>query len=342
MQEVSFAAVQFKLFIFEKIAQSEAHVTDIIQIHDEILFGNSRSNKVGFAEQVQNINQQIIILQNVRESYDKQQLDSLLLLKANVADIVDSYFKTEDNALLLLKADKTYTYSDTDDDALLFLKADKSELICSYSKSEDDALLLLNADKTDSYSMKEDDAFILLKADKTDLIDQCSKSEDESLLLLKVNNIDLVDSYSKTEDDTLLLLKADQTDIYPKTEDDALLLLKADETELIDAYSKSEDGFLLLKADVTDLTNYVNLTSALTITGIKQFRIVSGGGNMLASSLVIQPQLQEVIDIATGKSKAQVFSTQGELNDWIAIHDNISKFVIGDELYIVDKEVTDY
>ncbi|KAA6384119.1 MAG: hypothetical protein EZS28_020354 [Streblomastix strix] len=219
------------------MAQSEARVMDIIQIYDETLFGNSRYNKVGLVEQVQNINQQITILQNAPESYDQEKLDVLLLLKANVVDIVDSYSKTEDDALLLLKAEK-------------------SELIDSYSKSEDDALLLL-------------------------------------------------------------------------------------------------------KANVADLNNYVDLTSAQTISGQKQFGIISvssiskqskndasillaGGGDMLISSIVTQPQLQEVRDIATGKSKAYVFSTQGELNDWMAIQDNVAKLVIGDNLYIVDKEVTDY
>ncbi|KAA6357855.1 MAG: hypothetical protein EZS28_046618, partial [Streblomastix strix] len=71
------------------MAQSEAHVMDVIQIHDETLFGNTRYNKVGLVEQVQNINQQVIILQNAPESYSQEQLDALLLLKANVADIVD-------------------------------------------------------------------------------------------------------------------------------------------------------------------------------------------------------------------------------------------------------------
>ncbi|KAA6357404.1 MAG: hypothetical protein EZS28_047069, partial [Streblomastix strix] len=31
-----------------------------------------------------------------------------------------------------------------------------------------------------------------------------------------------------------------------------------------------------------------------------------------------------------------------ELNDWMAIQDNVAKLVIGDNLYIVDKEITDY
>ncbi|KAA6372024.1 MAG: hypothetical protein EZS28_032449, partial [Streblomastix strix] len=226
-------------------------------------------------------------------------------------------------------------------DALLLLKADKSELIDSYSKTDDDALILLKADKTeliDSYSKTEDDALLLLKADKSDTY---SKTEDDALLLLKANVVDIVDSYSKTEDD-------------------AILLLKADKTELIDSYSKTEDdALLLLKVNVADLTNYVDLTSAQTITGQKQFSVINvsniskqskndasillaGGGDMLVSSLVAQPQLQEVRGIATGKSKVYVFSTYGELNDWMAIQDQVAKLVIGDNLYIIDKEVTDY
>ncbi|KAA6368704.1 MAG: hypothetical protein EZS28_035769 [Streblomastix strix] len=219
------------------MAQSEAHVMNVIQIHDETLFGNSRYNKVGLVEQVQNISSQISILQNALESYSQQQLDDLFLLKV----------------------------------------------------------------------------------DKTKLIDSYSKTEDDMLLLLKANVIDIVDSYSKTEDDALLLLKA----------------------------------------NVADLTNYVDLTSAQTISRQKQFGIINVSSisklikndasiflaserDILVSSLATQPQLQEDRDIATGKLKAYVLSTQGELNDWMAIQENVAKLVIGYNLNIVDKEVTDY
>ncbi|KAA6395605.1 MAG: hypothetical protein EZS28_008870 [Streblomastix strix] len=342
------------------MAQSEAHVMDVIQIHDETLFGNSRYNKVGLVEQVQNINSQVIILQNVPESYSQQQLDALLLLKADKSELIDSYSKTENDTLLDEKADKTDTYTKTENDTLLDDKADKTDIFDTYSKTEDDALLLLKADKSDTYSKTEDDALLLLKANVVDIVDSYSKSEDDALLLLKADKTELIDSYSKTEDDALLLLKADKSDTYIKTKTDTLLDAKADKTELIDSYSKTEDdALLLLKANIADLTNYVDLTSAQTIYAYKYFQLISvssilkqgkndalillaGGGDMLVSSLVTQPQLQEVRDIATGKSKAYVFLTQGELNDWMAVQDNVAKLVIGDNLYIVDKEVIDY
>ncbi|KAA6378914.1 MAG: hypothetical protein EZS28_025559 [Streblomastix strix] len=272
------------------------------------------------------------------DTYTKTETDTLLDAKANVVDIVDSYSKTEDDAILLLKADKTDTYTKTETDTLLDDKTDKSELIDSYSKTEDDALLLLKADKSDTYTKTETDTLLDAKADKTELID----------------------SYSKTEDDVLLLLKADKSETYTKTETDTLLDAKANVVDIVDSYSKIEDDALLLqKANVADLTNYVDLNSAQIITGQKQFGVISvssvsklskndasillaGGGDMLVSSLVTQPQLQEVRDIATDKSKAYVFSTQDELNDWIAVQDNVAKLAIGDNLYIVDKEVTDY
>ncbi|KAA6378236.1 MAG: hypothetical protein EZS28_026237, partial [Streblomastix strix] len=230
-----------------------------------------RYKKVGLVEQVQNINQQIIILQNIPQSYDQEQLDALLLLKADITDIVDSQFKMEDYSLLLLKADKT-------------------QLIDSYSKSE---------------------------------------------------------TYFRDE-------------VYTKPEDDALLLLKADKSELIDSYSKYEDDTLLdSKAIRTDLDNFVDLTSAQTVSCQKQFEIINvsniskqskndasillaGGGDMLVSSLVTQPQLQKVRDIITGKSKRYMFSIQEKLYDLMAIRDNVTKLVIADNLYIVEKEVTDY
>ncbi|KAA6401106.1 MAG: hypothetical protein EZS28_003364 [Streblomastix strix] len=202
------------------MAQCEAHVMDVIQIHDEILFGNIRYNKVGLVEQVQNINNQINIINNAPK-------------------------------------------------------------------------------------------------------------------------VDLSEYYSKSETDEKLDLKADQTDI-------------------IDAYTKTEtDEKLDLKADKTELDEYVDLTSAQIITGQKQFGIISvssiskqskndasillaGGSDMLVSLLVSQPQLQEVRDTASGKSKGCVFETTQEMNTWIEDQENVAKLAIGDNLYIIDKEVMDY
>ncbi|KAA6398959.1 MAG: hypothetical protein EZS28_005515 [Streblomastix strix] len=322
------------------MTSSEAHVMDVIQVHDETLFGSVRYNKIGLVEQVQNINNQINNINNapVLDVYTKCQIDSKLGLKADKTQLIDYYTKTEDDVLLLEKADKSTTYTKSEDDALLLLKADKSQLIDSYTKSEDDALLLLKADKSqliDSYTKSEDDALLLAKADKTTTY---TKSEDDALLLLKADKTQLIDSYTKSQDDALLLLKADKATTYTKTEDDALLLLKA---------------------NAADLTNYVDTNSAQTITGTKQFGVISattiskltkndasillaGGGDMLVSTLVNQPQLQEVRDIAIGRSKGYVFSTLAELNSWMAIPDNVAKLSIGDSLYIVDSQVIDY
>ncbi|KAA6400328.1 MAG: hypothetical protein EZS28_004145 [Streblomastix strix] len=278
----------------------------------------------------------------------------------NNARAPDVYTRPGQNEIFDIKADKTDTYTKTVTDTLLDVKADKTELIDSYSKTEDDALLILKenvADIVDSYSKTENGALLLLKSDK---LDTYSKTETDTLLDAKANVADIVESYFKPEDDALLLVKADKSDTYTKTETYAFLPLKADKTELIDSYSKTEDdALLLLKANVADLTNYVDLVSAQTIIGQKQFGVISvsnisklskndasillaGGEDMLVSSLVTQPKLQEVRDIATGKSNAYVFSTQPELNDWLAVQDNLAKLVIGDNLFIVDKEVTDY
>ncbi|KAA6389489.1 MAG: hypothetical protein EZS28_014986 [Streblomastix strix] len=350
---------------------------------------------------------------NVGTSYSKSEDDTLLLLKADKTQLIDTYSKSKDDALLLLKADNTQlidSYSKSEDDALVLPKADETQLIDSYSKTEDDSLLLMKADKTqfdeyytagkvdalfvdkadktqliDSYSKSEDDALLLLKADKTQLIDSHSKSEADELLdekadktqfdeyytarqvdaLLddKADKTQLTDLYSKSEDDALLLLKADKTqliDSYSKSENDALLLLKADKTQLIDSYLKSEDdALLLMKADKTDLNNFVDLKSTQTVSVQKQFSAISvssiskqskndesillaGSGDMLVSTLVNQTELQEVRDNIQGKSKEFVFTTQGELNDSMAIQDNIANFAIGDNLYIVDKQVIDF
>ncbi|KAA6380172.1 MAG: hypothetical protein EZS28_024303 [Streblomastix strix] len=70
--------------------------------------------------------------------------------------------------------------------------------------------------------------------------------------------------------------------------------------------------------------------------------LLAGGGDMLVSSLVSQPQLQEVRDIASGKSKGYVFATTDEMNTWMEDQENVAKLAIGDNLYIVDKQVMDY
>ncbi|KAA6387253.1 MAG: hypothetical protein EZS28_017221 [Streblomastix strix] len=224
--------------------------------------------------------------------------DALLLLKADKSDLIDAYSKIEDVELLALKlniSNQIDAYTKYDDDALLLLKADKSELIDAYSKIEDDELLTLKlniSNQIDAYTKYGDDALLLLKADKQELIDAYSKIEDDELLTLKLNI-----SY--------------QINAYARTEVDALLNDKLNITDQINAYNKQkDDALLLLKAKQTELDNYVDLTSTQTITDQKQFGIISVsniskqnknnasilpavGGDMIVSSFVSQPQLQE-------------------------------------------------
>ncbi|KAA6384300.1 MAG: hypothetical protein EZS28_020173 [Streblomastix strix] len=303
------------------------------------------------------------------DAYTKQEDDELLALKLNISDQIDTYSKTEADTLIddkLNIIDQIDAYTKQEDGALLLLKADKSELIDAYSKTEADALLddkLNITDQIDAYSKQEDDALLLLKVDKSELIDAYTKQEVEALLDEKLNISDQIDAYNKQEADALLddnLNITDQIDAYSKQEDDALLDDKLNITDQIDAYSKQEDdALLLLKADKSELADYVDLASTQTITGQKQFGIISvsciskqnkndasillaGGGDMLVSSLVSQPQLQEVRDIASGKSKGYVFATTDQMNTWMEDQENVAKLAIGDNLYIVDKQVMDY
>ncbi|KAA6401413.1 MAG: hypothetical protein EZS28_003063 [Streblomastix strix] len=281
------------------------------------------------------------------EPYNREEIDEMLDKKLNISDQIDVYTKQEDDALLLLKANKTElidAYSKTEDYELLALKLNITEQIDAYSKTEDDALLDDNlniSDQIDAYSKTQDYALLLLKVDKSELIDAYSKTKDYELLALKLNTSDQIDAISKTEVDALLddkLIISDQIDAYSKKEDDALLILKVDKTQL----------------DI-----YVDLTSTQTITGQKQFRIISasniskqnkndaqilliGGGDMLVSSLVSQPQLYEVRDIAPGKSKGYVIATTDEMNTWMEDQENIAKLAIGGNLYIVENQVMDY
>ncbi|KAA6378552.1 MAG: hypothetical protein EZS28_025920, partial [Streblomastix strix] len=244
-----------------------------------------------------------------------------------------------------------------------YSKTETYAKIETYNKTEVDGFLDEKADIGTSYTKSEDDALLLLKADKTEIIDAYSKTEADELLNTKADKTEIIDAYNKTEADELLNTKADKTEIidaYSKTEADELLNTKADKTEIIDAYSKTEtDQKLDLKADKTDLDNFVDLSSEQTISGQKQFSVISvasvtkqdktdesillaGGGDMLVSTLVNQTELQEVRDIAQGKTKGYVFATEVEMNNWMEDQDNVAKLAIGDNLYIVDKEVTDY
>ncbi|KAA6395671.1 MAG: hypothetical protein EZS28_008801 [Streblomastix strix] len=296
-----------------------------------------------------------------------------MINNAREIDLSEYYNKTEVDRLIsdaaIGEIDISNYYSKIETDTLLDAKADKTELIDSYSKTEDDAHLLLKADQLTTYTKTETDTLFDVKADKTDTY---TKTETDTLLDAKADKTELIASYSKTEDDALLLLKADQLTTYTKTETDTLLDAKADKTELIDAYSKCEtytrdkvytktetDKKLDDEVSKTEQDEYVDITSAQTITGQKQFGIISvssiskqskndasillaSGGDMLVSSLVSQPQLQEVRDIASGKSKGYVFATTQEMNTWMEDQENVAKLAIGDNLYIVDKEVMDY
>ncbi|KAA6393092.1 MAG: hypothetical protein EZS28_011378 [Streblomastix strix] len=206
------------------------------------------------------------------DTYTKTETDTLLDYKADKSELIDSFTKTEDYALLLLKADKTDTYSKTETDTPLDVKLNVVDIVDNYSKTEDDTLLLLKDDKSDTYTKTETNTLLDDKADKSDTY---TKTETDTIFDDKADKTNI---YSKTETDTLLDDKAVKTELidsYSKTEDDVLLLLKAVISELIDSYSKTEDeALILLKTNVADLTNYVDLTSAQTLIGQKQFGVV--------------------------------------------------------------------
>ncbi|KAA6384705.1 MAG: hypothetical protein EZS28_019768 [Streblomastix strix] len=303
------------------------------------------------------------------DAYTKTEADELLALKLNISDQIDAYTKTATDALLDYKlnvSDQIDAYTKQEDDALLLLKADKTELIDAYSKTEADELLALKlniSDQIDAYNKSETDALLDDKLNVSDQIDAYTKTVTDALLDYKLNVSDQIDAYTKTATDALLddkLNVSDQIDAYTKTATDALLDDKLNVSDQINAYTKTQDDALLaLKADKTELADYVDLQSAQTINGTKQFGNVSvasisklnkndasillaGGGDMLVSSLVSQPQLQEVRDIASGRSRGYVFDTLQDLNDWMAVPDNVANLVIGDNLYIIDSQITDY
>ncbi|KAA6398920.1 MAG: hypothetical protein EZS28_005551 [Streblomastix strix] len=213
------------------------------------------------------------------------------------------------------------------------------------------------------YNREEIDEMPDEKLNLSKQIDAQSNTEDNTLLALIADKIELINAYSKTETEALLedeLNITDQIDAYTKAQNDELLAVKLNISDKIDAYNQQEDdGLPLMKAETTELAQYVDLQSAQTIIGTKQFENISefsksklsknnasvllvGGGDMLDSTLVSKLQLLEVRDIAIDWSKGYILSTQGELNDWMAVPDNVALLTIRDNLCIVDSQITDY
>ncbi|KAA6388146.1 MAG: hypothetical protein EZS28_016327 [Streblomastix strix] len=228
----------------------------------------------------------------------KTETDEKLEEKAVKSELIDSYTQTETDEILEEKAVKSElidSYTQTETDEKLEEKAVKSELIDSYTQTETDEILKEKAVKSeliDSYTQTETDEKLEEKAVKSELIDSYTQTETDEKLEEKAVKSELIDSYIKTETDEKLDIKANAADIVYsslKSEGDLLLLLKADKTELIvvqiksetyareEIYTKSEyEALLLLKTDKTDLMNYVDLTSAQTISGQKdnQYTVV--------------------------------------------------------------------
>ncbi|KAA6355004.1 MAG: hypothetical protein EZS28_049469, partial [Streblomastix strix] len=242
----------------------DLHMVDVVLRRNETLFGSTRNNTI------------------TSDVYTRPEVNELLNEKADKTDLEGYYCKSEtfakDEVFNKTEADQFETfgrdevYSKNKTDELLDEKVNEAILDDYYSKIETYA-------KTETYNQTEIDGFL---DQKIDIGTSYTQREDEVMLLLKADKTDLIDSYAKTETDQKLELKAnifDLIDSYAKTDDDALLLLKADKTDLIDSCTKTEDdAMLLLKTDKTDLDNFVDLSSAQTISGQKQFEIVSVSG----------------------------------------------------------------
>ncbi|KAA6402142.1 MAG: hypothetical protein EZS28_002330 [Streblomastix strix] len=222
----------------------------------------------------------------------------------NNAPAPDEQTRPKANEIFDTKADKTDSYTKTETDEKLDLKADKTELIDVYTKFEDDALLLL-------------------KANVADIVDSYSKTEDDALLKLKV---DKSDTYTKSKDGALLLLKADKTDTYTKSETDTLLYAKANIVDIIDCYSKTDDeAFLLLKADITKLIDSFTKSEDDALLQQK------------ADKTEIIDSYSKIEDDAFLLLKVNVTDLANNVNLTSA-----QTIIVGDNLYIVDKEVTNY
>ncbi|KAA6402905.1 MAG: hypothetical protein EZS28_001567 [Streblomastix strix] len=205
--------------------------------------------------------------------YSKSEDDTLLLLKADKTQLIDSFTKIETNNLLNSKTDNGVSNTKSEDEAFLLLKADKTKLIDSYIKSEDDVFLLLKAENTqliDSYTKTETNN---LQNSKANTEVSYTKEEDDALLLLKADKTQLIDSYAMTETNNLLNDKANQSTTCIKIETDQLISqIDTGNVDLSSYYTKTKtDELLDEKANTTDLSNYMTLDTAQTINANKIF-----------------------------------------------------------------------
>ena len=128
--------------------------------------------------------------------------------------IGDNYYdKEEVDDLLDLKADAADVYTKTETDTLLSAKADKSD---TYTKSQVDSALTLKADKSDTYTKAQVDSALSAKANTADLATVATTGDYDDLTNKPVLP-DMSLYYTKTQTDALLAEKADVTDLILAT-----------------------------------------------------------------------------------------------------------------------------
>ncbi|KAA6371772.1 MAG: hypothetical protein EZS28_032701 [Streblomastix strix] len=121
-------------------------------------------------------------------------MDTIITLKSETYTRDEAYTKSEDDTLLLLKADKTQLI----DSCSKCVTYARNEV---FIKTETKNLLNKKADAGVSYCKNEDDALLVLQADKTQLIDSYTKGEAVNMLNNKTNQST---TYNKSETDQLI------------------------------------------------------------------------------------------------------------------------------------------
>ncbi|KAA6319998.1 MAG: hypothetical protein EZS28_054746, partial [Streblomastix strix] len=132
------------------------------------------------------------------------------------------------------------------------------------------------------------------------------------LLYLLNNKANSGVSYTKGEDDALLLLKANQSTTYTKTETDQLISqIEVGDVDLSGYYTKTKtDELLDDKSATIDLSNYVSLGTAQTITANKTFNnacrfinSIDGMGTITGSQFVKSGADDTVVLLGAGGTK---------------------------------------
>ncbi|KAA6384471.1 MAG: hypothetical protein EZS28_020002 [Streblomastix strix] len=191
------------------------------------------------------------------------QYDALMLLNADMSQLIDVYTKHETNNLLNNKADSGVSCSKGEEDALLLLMADKTQLIDSNTKCEADNLHFNKANQSTNQTKTETGQLLsLIDDDDVDLTNYYSKTKTDELLD-KIRAMTYLSNYmTLSTDNNVVILGTGGIKTISE--------LSGSTTDLSNYYCKSEN-YSRTKTD----NKYLRLEGSIKLSMTKKLKYVS-------------------------------------------------------------------